>query len=90
MAKTIKGFKINDQKWIGLNLTQIGQIDSGSTEVEITEYIETKIDENGETLQGGTLAELRVSSDGAKFDLKVNNKYGIICRKRPLVNKVKG
>jgi hypothetical protein len=87
MANTIKGFKINDQKY-GLNLTQIGSyIDSGSTEVEITSYIDTKIEENKGEIPtptptpdtptptpstGGTLAEL-ISSDGAKFDLKVAN-----------------
>lgn len=87
MAKTIKGFKINDQKY-GLNLTQIGSyIDSGSTEVEITDYIETKIDENGGDTPSGTLAEL-VSSDGSKFDLKVNNNSELYAEKQLNIGKL--
>lgn len=87
MTKTIKGFKINDQKY-GLNLTQIGSyIDSGSTEVEITDYIETKIDENSSDTPSGTLAEL-VSSDGSKFDLKVANDGELYAVKQENVNKL--
>lgn len=100
MANTIKGFKINDQKY-GLNLTQIGSyIDSGSTEVEIASYIDAKIDENkGETptptptptpvepSTGATIAEL-ISSDGAKFDLKVANDGELYAVRQENVNKL--
>ena len=49
-------------KKYGLNLTKIGSyIDSGTTEVEISKYINEH--------SGGSMAEL-VSSDGSKFDLK--------------------
>ena len=46
MSKTtIKGFKINGEKY-GLNLTQIGSyLDSGATEVEIVSYIDSRIAE---------------------------------------------
>ena len=100
MANTIKGFKINDQKY-GLNLTQIGSyIDSGSTEVEIASYIDAKIDENKgeiptptptptpvEPSTGATIAEL-ISSDGAKFDLKVANDGELYAVRQENVNKL--
>ena len=76
---TIKGFKIGNEKY-GLNLTKIGSyIDSGTTEVEISKYI----DEHS----GGSMAEL-VSSDGSKFDLKVDNDGELYAVKQTTANKL--
>lgn len=76
---TIKGFKIGNEKY-GLNLTKIGSyIDSGTTEVEISKYINEH--------SGGSMAEL-VSSDGSKFDLKVDNNGELYAVKQITANKL--